>query len=106
MADTDTKLNPAEEVEAGTEPQKDEALTEKLTTGITGDSSEKTTTEKVTEKATAAGAAVKDNVFSMFGGGPKREKKEEEEVHEPSGSSKAKTEDEVGLYCTVFPIDR
>jgi len=45
----------------------------------------------VAEKATAAGASVKDNVFAMFGGGPKKEKKEEEDVDEPSGSSKAKT---------------
>jgi Ran-binding protein 1 len=36
----------------------------------------------------------KDNVFAMFGGGPKREpKKEEEDVNEPSGSSKAQKKD-------------
>ena len=95
MADTDTKVNPADEVNAGLEPRKDEALTEKLTTGAADTSDDKTATEKVAEKASAAGAAVKDNVFSMFGGGPKKEKKEEEEVDEPSGSSKAKATDEV-----------
>lgn len=43
-----------------------------------------------TEMATNATTAVKDNVFSMFGGGPKKEKKEEtdEGADEPSGSSK------------------
>ncbi|KAI4132666.1 MAG: hypothetical protein LQ338_000606 [Usnochroma carphineum] len=41
--------------------------------------------------ATSAAAGVKDNVFSMFGGGAKREKKEEtaDDPSEPSGSSKA-----------------
>lgn len=44
----------------------------------------------ITEKATEAAAAVKDNVFSMFGGGPKKEKKEEtDDVNDRSGSSKA-----------------
>ena len=52
---------------------------------------EKTVTEQATEAATSAATAVKDNVFSMFGGGPKKEKKEEtdEGANEPSGSSKA-----------------
>lgn len=37
-----------------------------------------------------------DNVFSMFGGGPKKEKKEEtdEGADEPSGSAKAQKEKE------------
>lgn len=95
MAESDTKINPAQEVDAGLKAQKDETLTEK----VVGDSStDKTTTETVTEKATAAGAAVKDNVFSMFGGGPKKEKKEEEDVDEPSGSSKAKPADDVSVF--------
>merc|ERR1711881_10611 len=89
MADTDTKVNPSEEVQKGLEPRKDEALTEKLTGGDA--SADKPVTETVAEKATAAGASVKDNVFAMLGGGPKKEKKEEEDVDEPSGSSKAKT---------------
>ncbi|KAL8930596.1 MAG: hypothetical protein Q9208_000466 [Pyrenodesmia sp. 3 TL-2023] len=46
--------------------------------------------------ATTAVAGVKDNVFSMFGGGAKKEKKEEpaDDPSEPSGSSKAKREAE------------
>ncbi|KAJ5690233.1 Ran-specific GTPase-activating protein 1 [Penicillium macrosclerotiorum] len=64
---------------------------------------EKTVTETAVDAAkdaaeTAKDAAVKtsDSVFSMFGGGPKKEKKEdaEEAVDEPSGSSKAKKEGE------------
>ncbi|PNS17639.1 hypothetical protein CAC42_3034 [Sphaceloma murrayae] len=48
-------------------------------------------TKTVTDKAAGAASAVKENVFSMFGGGPKKEKKEaEDDVDEPSGSSKAK----------------
>lgn len=55
----------------------------------------------VTDSATTAAAVVtsaattaKDNVFSMFGGGPAREKKVEEDVNEPSGSSKAQKKDD------------
>ncbi|KAJ5783029.1 hypothetical protein N7457_004803 [Penicillium paradoxum] len=68
---------------------------------------EKSTTEAVAETATETAeqaadatkdAAVKtsDSVFSMFGGGPKKEKKEETEepTDEPSGSSKAKKADD------------
>ena len=46
--------------------------------------------------ATAVAAGVKDNVFSMFGGGAKKEKKDDgrDEVDEPSGSSKAKKDAE------------
>ncbi|KAF2709944.1 putative Ran-specific GTPase-activating protein 1 [Pleomassaria siparia CBS 279.74] len=50
-----------------------------------------TTASSVTETASNAASAVKDNVFSMFGGGPKKEKKEEvDDVDEPSGGSKGK----------------
>lgn len=77
----------------------------------------KTGTETVGSKASQATTAVtstassaatvatnvvttaKDSVFSMFGGGPKKDKKVEEEVvDEPSGSSKAQKGDEVRLY--------
>merc|ERR1712093_350491 len=47
--------------------------------------------------ASAAATGVKDSVFSMFGGGAKKERKVEEDEgakDEPSGSSKAKKEDE------------
>ncbi|KAI4107096.1 MAG: hypothetical protein L6R37_001796 [Teloschistes peruensis] len=46
--------------------------------------------------ATNAAAGVKDNVFSMFGGGAKKEKKEEalDDAAETSGSAKAKRDAE------------
>ncbi len=46
--------------------------------------------------ATTAAAGVKDSVFSMFGGGVKKEKKEEPEgeTEDRSGSSKAKKDAE------------
>jgi Ran-binding protein 1 len=60
------------------------------------------TTDKVAEAATAAkdkvaetASTAKDNVFSMFGGGPKKDKKvEEDDVDEPSGSAKAQLKKE------------
>jgi Ran-binding protein 1 len=72
--------------------------TAKVTTDKAADKAETTTesteSKPITEKATEAAAAVKDNVFSMFGGGPAKAKKEEDDVDEPSGSSKNKAEDE------------
>ena len=63
---------------------------------------DKPVTEKATEAATSAAAAVKDNVFSMFGGGPKKEKKEvADDVDEPSGSSKAQAA--TGVRCQICP---
>ena len=45
--------------------------------------------------ATTAAAGVKDSVFSMFGGGARKEKKEPEaETEDRSGSSKAKKDAE------------
>jgi len=95
MADA-AKPDPAAEQTAapGATLVKDE--TAKVTTDITDpkpaeDKPAATVTEKVTEAATTATSAVKDNVFSMFGGGPKKEKKEEvDDVDEPSGASKPK----------------
>lgn len=71
--------------------------TAKVTTDKAADKaeakSESTESKPVTEKATEAAAAVKDNVFSMFGGGPAKAKKEEEDdADEPSGSSKNKAD--------------
>jgi hypothetical protein len=64
---------------------------------------DKPVTEKATEAATSAAAAVKDNVFSMFGGGPKKEKKEEaDDADEPSGSSKAQAA--TGVRCQNCPV--
>jgi Ran-binding protein 1 len=50
--------------------------------------------QSVTDKASEAASAVKDNVFSMFGGGAKKEKKEEgeDEDNDRSGSAKAQAE--------------
>ena len=54
--------------------------------------------------ATTAAVTAKDNVFSMFGGGPKKEKKVEEDVDEPSGSSKAQKKDDVRIHShMIFP---
>ena len=59
---------------------------------------EKSVTEKATDAAVSAATKATDNVFSMFGGGPKKEKKEEvDDADEPSGSSKAKAGEEVSL---------
>lgn len=78
----------------------------------TGDG-EKTVTEAAVDTAkeaadTAKDAAVKtsDNVFSMFGGGPKKEKKEETEegADEPSGSSKAQKEGEVSFAFSLMGL--
>ena len=98
---TETKPDPAISA-SETKPEE--------TTPATGEG-EQSTTEAVAETATetaekavdtAKDAAVKtsDSMFSMFGGGPKKEKKEEAEepTDEPSGSSKAqKATDEVSL---------
>jgi Ran-binding protein 1 len=86
MADTAHKLEtPA--ADAG--PTLNEEATEKLTTGVS-DKAEEDKPATITEKATAATTAVKDNVFSMFGGGPKKDKVEEEEgENDRSGSAKA-----------------
>ena len=49
----------------------------------------------VGEKATETASAVKENVFSMFGGGPKKEsKQEEDEDNDRSGSAKAQKDKE------------
>ncbi|KAK7516476.1 putative Ran-specific GTPase-activating protein 1 [Phyllosticta citriasiana] len=88
-----TKLDPAEQQTAATEPQLAKDETAKVTAGASEDKSA-SVAEKASSAASAATSTVKDNVFSMFGGGPKKEKKEEEVVDEPSGSSKAKKDDE------------
>jgi Ran-binding protein 1 len=91
MAEPDTMVNSPEQTESAAEPKIDKDTTEKATTDEAEDN--KPATETVTDKASVAASAVKDNVFSMFGGGPKKEKREEpDDVDEPSGSSKAKKE--------------
>ncbi|KAJ5246193.1 hypothetical protein N7468_001176 [Penicillium chermesinum] len=75
---------------------------QKPETTATGEG-EKSTTEAVTDAAKDAAETAKDTaakttdtVFSMFGGGPKKEKKDEPEEgeDEPSGSSKAQKGEE------------
>lgn len=64
-------------------------LSDKPETAAATSTDDKPITEKATEAATSAAAAVKDNVFSMFGGGPAKAKKEEtDDVDEPSGATK------------------
>ena len=54
--------------------------------------------------ATSAAAGVKDNVFSMFGGGAKKEKKEDNsQDQDRSGSSKAQKEAEAEDEEVSFP---
>merc|ERR1712230_8616 len=63
----------------------------------TGETKSSTVAESAANAATSAASSVKDSVFSMFGGGAKKERKIEEDEgakDEPSGSSKAKKEDE------------
>jgi len=103
MADSATpKLDPSAEQKTSTGPTLVPDETAKVTTEVTEETpkpaEEKTVAATVTDTVSTATTAVKDNVFAMFGGGPKKEKKEEvDDVDEPSGSSKAKVaeEDEV-----------
>ena len=68
----------------------------------------------VAGSATTAAVGVKDSVFSMFGGGAKKEKAPEEGEPDRSGSSKAKKDSEaaqkeeageegVGQFALTFP---
>ncbi len=85
----------AEEATTGTEASKVEEVK----------ASAESAAESATETAKDAAAKTSDSVFSMFGGGPKKEKKEDEEVNEPSGSSKAqKGEDEVSAHSFVLSL--
>ena len=100
---SDTKLDPAAEQAAAAEPKLASTETELATNpkSVQEDSKEaeggdsKTYTEKASEAATSAATGMKANVFSMFGGGAKKEKKEDtEEAGETSGSAKAQKEKE------------
>jgi Ran-binding protein 1 len=96
MSDIETKPDPTTAAE-NTEAPVAERPAEK-----TGEE-EKSATETATDAALAAASKTTDSVFSMFGGGPKKEKKEDaEEVDEPSGSSKAqKGEEDVSILPAV-----
>lgn len=108
MADTETKPELAPEQPAAPGPQLAEDETENATTATTAttaaskpseEKSAPSISEMASNAASSATTAVKDNVFAMFGGGPKKEKKEEAEVDEPSGSSKAKAVDVSQALC-------
>lgn len=102
----DAKPDPAAEQVAAPAATLQQDQTAKVTTDITDSKpaedkpaedkpATSTVTETVTNAAATATTAVKDNVFSMFGGGPKKEKKEEaNDEDEPSGASKPKGADE------------
>ncbi|KAL9587424.1 MAG: hypothetical protein Q9212_000239 [Teloschistes hypoglaucus] len=84
-------------------PQNEEVATVSKESSDVAPRSENKTNSTYTEmaqsaatSATNAAAGVKDNVFSMFGGGAKKEKKEEavDDAAETSGSAKAKRDAE------------
>lgn len=93
-ANTDTKSDSLEERATSGEPKSGE----QESTATEGSKSPTITemASTVASTATSAAAGVKDNVFSMFGGGAKKEKKEdpEDDPEEASGSSKAKKDTE------------
>ena len=103
-ATTAPKIDTTEEHTALTEPKSTQHEADIAThaKGAEADKGSASYTEIATSAATsaattasAAAAGVKDNVFSMFGGGTKKEKKEEpEESEDRSGSSKAKKDAE------------
>ncbi|KAK5163020.1 hypothetical protein LTR04_002800 [Oleoguttula sp. CCFEE 6159] len=106
MAESDTKLDPTSETSSG--PRLVESETKRVTSDVT-DSSKSTGTgeskpvtsfsDMASNAATNATSAVKDNIFSMFGGGAKREAKPQtDEENDRSGSAKAhKAEEEEGV---------
>lgn len=103
-ATTDAKLEPTDEQTTTNEfrSAQHEADTTAQAKGTEEDKAKSTYTDMATSAATsaattatAAAAGVKDNVFSMFGGGAKKEKREEpDEPEDRSGSSKAKKDAE------------
>ncbi|MCJ1284016.1 hypothetical protein MMC26_003347 [Xylographa opegraphella] len=104
-SNTESKLDPSAEQVASSEPKLAQQETELVTNPKGDEYSESATNHPATYTGMASNAAataastaanMKDNVFSMFGGGAKKEKKEqaEEDTNEPSGSSKAKKDAE------------
>lgn len=94
---------------AETKPDPTTAVEEQQPETTATGEGEKTVTETAVDAAkdaaeTAKDAAAKtsDSVFSMFGGGPKKEKKEETEegADEPSGSSKAQQAEDVSYILS------
>lgn len=96
-----------------TAPEVDSGTNSKNTAAELSSESKQASTSTYTDMAsnaassvTSAAAGMKDNVFSMFGGGQKKERKPdpEDDVDEPSGSSKAKkdAEDDVSKSTKQF----
>ena len=105
-SNTGTTLNPEDEQVASSEPKLAQQETE-LVTHPKGDNNESVSDSKQPDtstglaksaatSATTAATGMKDGIFSMFGGGAKKEKRvePEDDVNEPSGSSKAKKDAE------------
>lgn len=94
-------MSAAEEIKANphVEPQTTETKETDTTTAPTGAREDSTSKSEqssytgmasaATSSATNAAVGVKDSVFSMFGGGAKKDKKEDDEAQDRSGSSKA-----------------
>jgi Ran-binding protein 1 len=101
MADTaDTKPTPVED----TKKEESSSATGAAATVSDAKSTIVDAASTAASTATTAAVTAKDNVFSMFGGGPKKEKKVEEDVDEPSGSSKAQKKDDVRILSVmIFP---
>ena len=99
---TDTKSDPLEERATPAEPKVGEQ--ESTATEASKPSTITEMASSAASTATAAAAGVKDNVFSMFGGGAKKEKKEdpEDEPEEASGSSKAKKDAEADVSPIIL----
>lgn len=103
-ATTEAKLDPTEAQTISSEPKsaQHDADTTTHAKDTEEDKSKTTYTEMASSAATSAATTastaavgVKDNVFSMFGGGAKKEKKDETgEPEDRSGSSKAKKDAE------------
>jgi Ran-binding protein 1 len=92
---SEIKPDPAADQQTSSEPRLAEDETKKVTEGSTEGA--ESAASKAAGAAASTGAAIKDNVFSMFGGGPKKAKEpkaeDDEGADEPSGSSKKKTDD-------------
>ncbi len=122
-ASSDAKQDPPAEQPGSSEPVLDSKLKQEEPTSAEpaqdahnepvaekGKSSISELASSAASSATTAALGMKDNVFSMFGGGAKKEKKEpEDDVDEASGSAKAKKESEAeaagevsGLHNATF----
>ena len=95
-----TSVRETKEDETAVRPTEHTSEARETSTGETKPTYTDMASTAATQAATTA-AGVKDSVFSMFGGGAKKEKKDEpEEPEDKSGSAKAhkeaEAEDEVG----------